>query len=113
MSANITLPPAKSAVWNGHTPPVKEGCEQTFWCAVRGNNGGIYHRFLQYSNRYVMPLSDSCCDAPKGCEPVPGSDGEEFYWTGWFERSCDQCDTQWTFSDEVVAWMALPRFPQP
>jgi hypothetical protein len=57
-----------------------------------------------------MPLSDSCCDAPKGCEPVPGTDGEEFYWTGWFERSCEQCDTQWTFSGEVVAWMALPRF---
>lgn len=47
-------------------------------------------------------------EAPKGCEPVPNSD-EDYYWTGWFEESCDQCETQWSYSGEIVAWLALPR----
>lgn len=107
-----TLPPPEWVAWTLGVPPVADRAQRTFWCAVRTKEGKVIHRFLSYCNRYVMPLGDHCDEAPKGCEPVPDGDGE-FYWTGWFERSCDQCDTQWEFSGEVVAWMALPRFPQP
>lgn len=112
MSTHVTLPPPESVVWNGFTPPVKEKSQATFWCAVRAKDGKVFHRFLSYCNRYVMPLGDDQYDVPAGVEPVPDGDGD-YYWTGWFERSCDQCDTQWSFDGEVIAWMVLPRFPQP
>ncbi len=95
--------------WSTGTPDVKEGGCETFWCAVEGVNGKTFHRHLDYANRHQMPLADHIDEAPAGVEPVPGSD-EDFYWTGWHEKSCDQCETQWMLNQRVIAWMRLPKF---
>ncbi len=95
--------------WQTGTPDVSEGKCETFWCCIEGCNGKQFHRHLEYANRHVMPLADGIEDAPEGVEPVPGSE-EDFYWTGWHEASCDQCDTQWRFSQKVIAWMRLPKY---
>lgn len=106
---NLILPPPQIVGWNTGKPDVKEGGQNRFWCAVKPlGSEKLHHRVLLYCNRYAMPLSDQMLEAPKGCEPVPNSD-EDYYWTGWFEESCDQCETQWTYSGEIVAWLALPR----
>jgi len=97
-----------SVAWQTGTPDVKDGGSETFWCAFCGDNGKIYHKFLCYQNGYIMPLADSCEDAPANAVPV-GDDGD-YAWTGWSEKSCDQCDTQWSFNQTVIAWMRLPRF---
>ena len=68
----------------------------------------IYHRTLTFCNGYVMPMSDCSAGSPKNAVPV-GDDGD-YAWTGWYEESCEQCETQWTFEGEVVAWMRLPRY---
>ncbi len=94
--------------WNTGTPDVKEGGCETFWCCFENDSGKHFHRHLDYANRHIMPLADGQ-DETAGMEPVPNSD-EDFYWTGWHEVACDQCDTQWRFSQRVVAWMRLPRF---
>lgn len=95
--------------WCVGVPDVEKGAQERFWCAYRGHNGTIYHKLLSYCNAHLMPLADSCCDAPASAKPV-GDDGE-YEWTGWHHLSCEQCDTQWTFEHEVIAWMRLPRFP--
>ncbi len=95
--------------WNTGTPDVKEGGCETFWCCIENAKGKLFHRHLDYANRHIMPLADGQEDAPEGTEPVPNSE-EDFYWTGWHEVACDQCDTQWRFSQKVVAWMRLPEF---
>lgn len=95
--------------WNTGTPNIPHGSRRTFWCAIRGANGRIYHRFLDYVNGYIMPLSDECYDAPTNAIPVD-DEGLEFRWFGWHEVSCDSCDTQWAYTQEVVAWMELPKF---
>lgn len=93
------------------TPIVPEGKLGHFWCIVK-NTGAKYlsMRYLFYGNKYVMPLSDDCYDAPDIAEPV-GDDGD-YAWTGWFERSCDQCETQWSFSGEVIGWKELPKITE-
>lgn len=102
-----SLPPPEWVAWQVGTPPVEEGKRSSYWCAVQRTDGKIYHRLLQYLNRHVMPVGDGLEPSPNA-EPVTDSDGE-YYWTGWYETSCDQCETQWAYSGEVVAWMALPK----
>jgi len=99
----------KGRDWQTGTPSVKEGGCETFWCCIENDDGKRFHRYLDYANRHVMPLADGIEDAPEGTEPVPNSD-EDFYWTGWHEKSCDQCETQWTFKQRVIAWMRLPSY---
>lgn len=97
-----------SVFWQTGTPNVTDGGREIFWCATRNSAGKIFHRHLAYLNAHVMPLSDSCYDAPESAVPV-GDDGD-YAWTGWHQESCDHCETQWSFDDEVVAWMRLPSF---
>jgi hypothetical protein len=93
------------------TPTVAEGKLARFWCIVKPIGApNLSTRYLCYGNKYVMPLSDDCYDPPENAVPV-GDDGE-YEWTGWFEPSCDQCETQWAFSGEVIAWKALPRITE-
>jgi hypothetical protein len=107
---SLVLPPAEVVMWRTGTPDVTEGKRERFWCATRNDtHGKVYHRSLEFLNRYVMPCTDQC-EPSADAEPVPNSDGD-FYWSGWHEEACENCDTQWAFSGEVVAWMRLPRFP--
>lgn len=93
--------------WQTGTPDVAEGKRERLWCAVKvGHKVG--HCTLEYLNRYVMPVSDGLEPSPNA-EPVPDSE-DEYYWSGWHEEACDQCETQWAYSGEVVAWMRLPRY---
>lgn len=94
-------------LWQTGTPDVPDGQRETFWCAIKGHTGKVAHRTLYYLNRHEMPCSDQC-EPSKDAEPVPNSDGD-YYWTGWFQESCDHCDTQWAYGGEVVAWCRLPR----
>lgn len=99
-------------IWHTGTPTVAEGACEQFWCAIETPTGKVHHRALEYLNRHVMPVGDGL-EPSKNAEPVPNSDGE-YYWTGWHERACDQCETQWAYSGKVVAWMRLPRYsPNP
>jgi hypothetical protein len=95
--------------WQTGTPDVKEGKRERFWCAVKVGHGKVGHCTLEYLNRHVMPVSDGLEPSPNA-EPVPNSEYDEYYWTGWHEEACDQCETQWVYSGEVVAWMRLPRY---
>jgi hypothetical protein len=105
-----TLPPPEWVAWQLGAPPIEAGQRRRYWCAVRSSpNGKITHRALDYLNRHAMPVSDQC-EPSTNAEPVPDSDGE-YFWTGWFEEACDQCETSWAYNGEVVAWMALPRLP--
>lgn len=89
---------------------MKPGEQTRFWCAYKhtAESENVYHRMLCYCNAYVMPLADSQWDAPKTAVPV-GDDGD-YAWTGWHAEACEQCDTQWEFGGEVVAWMRMPRY---
>ena len=96
-------------IWQTGIPPVAEGAQRRFIVAIRGSGSGKIHRsMLLYSNQFIGPCSD-------GNEPAEGqeeaNDDGDYYWTGWFEESCDQCDTFWKFSGDVVAWMPLPAYP--
>ena len=109
-----SAPPPESGVEGKDTglfqsgkPSVPSGGRQVLWCATRNSEGKIFHRHLAYLNAYIMPLSDSQDDPGEDAVPI-GDDGD-YAWSGWFEESCDQCETQWRFTDEVVAWMRLPR----
>ena len=93
--------------WQTGTPDVKEGKRERFWCAVEGSPGKVCHASLEYLNRYIMPVSDGM-EPSDDAELVPDSE-DEYYWTGWHEEACDQCDTQWAYSGVVTAWMRLPR----
>lgn len=93
--------------WQTGTPDVKEGSRERFWCAVKGAPGKVLHCTLEYMNRYQMPVSDGL-EPSADAEPVPNSE-DEYYWSGWHEEACDQCETQWAYSGEVIAWMRLPR----
>lgn len=89
--------------WFAGIPLVTEGSYGTFWCRVKGG-----YNLLEYRNRFIGQCSDDC-DPPKGADIVPDSE-DEYYWTGWFEAACDQCDTFWAFDAEnVIAWMPLPK----
>ncbi len=94
----------KDSAWQTGIPDVPEGKQRRFWCAV---NNGHYYKCLLYSNRFVSPASDDA-------EPTEGTeanDDGDYYWTGWFEEACDQCDTFWSYSGTVNAWMKLPKYP--
>jgi hypothetical protein len=113
--------------WKTGTPEVPQGGREVFWCATRNRGGKVFYRHLAYLNGYVMQLSDSQDDPGDdaadpldglgdflGGEPllldaVPVGDDGDYAWTGWYEESCDQCETQWRFMDEIVQWMRLPR----
>jgi len=106
MITEETLPPPEWVAWQIGTPPVKEGKREQFWCAVKRGDG-IAHTFLEYLNRYVMPCADGL-EPSTACEAVPGTENE-YYWVGWHEEACEQCETQWAYTGEVIAWMRLPR----
>lgn len=89
------------------TPNVKPGSREVFWCATANSAGKIYHRHLAYLNGYIMPLCDSQDDP--GTNAVAVGDDGDYACTGWYEGSCNQCDTQWKFTDNVIAWIKLPR----
>jgi len=108
IEANPQPTPAPGrALWKNGTPDVKEGGREIFWCATRTSAGKIWHRHLAYFNACIMSLSDSCDEPPEGAVPV-GDDGD-YALTGWYQESCDYCETQWSFDGEVLAWMRLPR----
>lgn len=95
--------------WNRGIPPVAVGKMERFWCLYSSDNKCDKYMMACYGNKYVMPLSDSCDDAPENAVPV-GGDGD-FEWTGWFEESCDHCDTFWKLHVNILAWMRLPKGP--
>lgn len=86
--------------WRTGIPDVPEGGQRPFLCKVNG--GG--HCILLYSNRYIAPASDTA-------EPAMGTeanDDGDYFWTGWFEESCVQCDTFWSWAGTIDGWMPLP-----
>lgn len=99
--------PAAPQLTGGETPNIPKGTQKAFWCRVL-NTGASRpcNRLLVYCNGYQMPLSDHCYDAPENAVPV-GDDGD-YLWTGWVEEACEQCETYWTYSGKVLAWMELP-----
>lgn len=105
--AGVPLDQLVSVSFQDGTPDVKRGAKEVFWCVIRSQSGRLYHRPLTYCNAHVMPCSDQCEPSDNA---VPVGDDGDYEWTGWFEQSCEYCDTQWAFTFEVVAWMRLPRF---
>lgn len=95
--------------WKTGTPDVPVGAMRRLWCAVLADNGKIYHSILCYANGHAMPVADWVDTIPDCCEEIPGNE-DEFAWFGWYEESCDHCETQWHSSAKVVAWMELPKF---
>lgn len=93
--------------WKTGIPPVKERTQETFWCVTRTSTGTLGTALLCYGNKFIMPLSDTCDGPPANAVPI-GDDGD-YEWTGWWEESCDQCDTYWAHLDTVVAWIPLPK----
>lgn len=103
---------ALKAQWQTGIPEVREGALQRFWCATKRPNQKLQHEVLCYGNKYVMPLADTQDMAPACAVPV-GDDGD-YEWSGWWSESCDNCETFWIFSGEVVAWMKMPKMaPSP
>ena len=90
----------KDGAWHDGVPEVPEGVQRAFLCSTNG----VVLRLL-YSNRFVGPASDET-DPESEDEVAP--DSGEYYWTGWFEESCDQCDTFWRWDKPVEGWMPLP-----
>ncbi len=99
---------AAQAQWQTGIPTVPEGGREVFWCATITPNGNLFHRHLAYLNGYIMPLSDSQDDP--GDDAVAVGDDGDYAWSGWYEESCDQCETQWKFTDEIKAWMKMPKY---
>jgi len=97
--------------WQTGTPTIPEGSQNYFLCAVLSKNANgdkIYTRPLSYLNRYEMPLADHLDETPDCAEDVDGRDDP--LWTGWFEEMCDTCEVQLHCTQEVIAWMALPKY---
>lgn len=98
------------AQWMVGIPRVPKGKQESFWCRVKNTGSEIEGlRLIKYDNAFLMPLSDTCDEAPENSLPV--GDDENYEWTGWWEDSCEQCDTYWAFNGEVVAWIRLPSAP--
>ena len=97
------------AKWNNGIPEVTEGRMERFWCATLSDSGKVFHRHLCYANKHPMPLNDYSDTVPDCAEPIEG-DENNYAWTGWYEESCDQCETQWQFSRKVIAWTSLPKY---
>ena len=94
---------AVAGLWRTGLPPVDEGRQRVFLCSVKGCETPMT---LIYNNRYIADISDGQDDPGDAVETSP--DSGEYYWTGWFEEGCSQCDTFWRFDREVEAWMELP-----
>ena len=94
---------AVAGLWRTGLPPVDEGRQRVFLCSVKDCETPMT---LIYSNRYIADMSDGQHDPGEAIETSP--DSGEYYWTGWFEEGCSQCDTFWRFDREVEAWMELP-----
>ena len=90
------------------TPDTPPGSRRAFWCATLNDQGKLFHRYLEYLNAHVMPLADSQDEAGPGAVAI-GEDGD-YAFTGWYEPSCDQCETQWQVTNTVLAWLILPKF---
>jgi hypothetical protein len=95
--------------WMTGTPDVPVGAMRRLWCAVLADNGKIYHSVLCYANGHAMQLADWAGEIPDCCKLIPG-DEDNLAWCGWYEESCDHCETQWHSSANVIAWMELPKF---
>jgi hypothetical protein len=80
---------------------------ERFLCRVRPdkNSPKEFIRPLEYASDYLMPLSDHCADIPSQAKEIDGED--DLSWTGWFEEFCTNCETQFVFSGEVIAWIKL------
>lgn len=104
----MSKPPIPFSYWQTQTPTIPEGKRQAFWCACRyGESGPILYRVCEYLNRYKLEFEFEA-EPSKQCEPV--ADEENVYrCTGWFEPSCDVCDTQYEAAFNVLAWQGLPR----
>lgn len=106
MNAESTTPHPESQDGR-QRPTIPAGTMRRYWCITKAQAPSKEHaRQLCYGNAYVMPLSDEG-DAPDNAIPV-GDDGD-YAWTGWWEESCDLCDTYWAFHGEVLAWLELPQ----
>ena len=95
--------------WQTGIPPVELGGEDAFWCQYEYKQNGetrIGYGLLEYRNKYVALASDW---AEPGPEEVEVGDSGEYEWTGWFEQSCDVCNTFWRCTKNIIAWMKLPR----
>lgn len=90
------------AAWRDGVPDVPEGEQRAFLASVNGGKAVIQ---LLYSNRFVGPASD---EADPDDEQETSPDSGEYFWTGWFEEACDQCDTFWRWDKPVDGWMPLP-----
>ena len=94
------------------TPTVPLGGQESFWCETQNESGHKYRRLLTYMNEYEMGLADDCDSAPLDNVRYD-EEKDTWYWTGWFEPSCEQCEIHWTFHDKVLRWLPLPRFDAP
>lgn len=108
-SGTVAKHPDTVREWKMGTPDVPVGAMRRLWCAVLADNGKIYHSMLCYANGYAMQLADWADEIPDCCKPIPG-DEDNLAWFGWYEESCDHCETQWHSSAKVIAWMELPKF---
>lgn len=98
------------------TPDIPLRTMRRYWCVVDEHrdpadsaSSRLRTKLLCYGNGFLMPLSDDQDEAPPHAVPF---DDDSYTWTGWFEESCDQCDTHWTYTYEVVKWMALPMLKE-
>ena len=96
--------------WQTGVPPVAPGESKDYWVAYnRPGDSKTFYKMLSYLNKYVMPLHDACPEVEeKYATPIPDSDGD-YWWTGWFEPYCEQCEVHWISHLKVLAWMELPR----
>lgn len=98
----LRLQLAEARNWRDGVPDVPEGGQRAF---LVSSGGAIF--VLLYSNRFVSPASD---EAEPDDETETFPDSGEYYWTGWFEEACSQCDTFWRWDKPVDGWMALPKY---
>lgn len=107
--AHLRAELAAKGEWQTGTPDIPSGSERAFWVAFKSGDK-IRTRFLTYCNALVMPVSDQLPDDHEPKDAVPVGDDGEYAWTGWFEFSCENCETYWAFNPEVIAWMELPEY---
>ena len=95
----------------GNKPNLEEGQQAEYIVARQRPDGKVFTFVLTYANRHVMGLSDSCWEVPD-CVEIIDEDHDEYMWSGWFDRSCEQCDTQWKYQNdaEIIAHMPIPDF---
>jgi hypothetical protein len=92
--------------WKTGTPDIPEGSQLRVLVTTEDANGKRRVHSLLYLNRFIGPCSDDR-EPPADAEEC-GDDGE-YYWTGWHQESCTNCDTFWSWDGPtVVAWMPFP-----